>query len=199
MEADWEVEIGPGAPVIDGAWSGIVDLERKPGRIKEVIEARDFEPLAKALLSLNATLPLSPTSPNLLLPIRTTKCDLWPVTGLDPDEMEATPAACLCGMAVYIDLLPRESGTFPDLAAAESWARELVRRLRPIPSPASRVDLVIRQAVTARQDGLGITAYVTGCGENSWKARESLSRALRTLAEAVTDSSSELNFRDPAR
>ena len=30
MEADWEVEIGGGAPVIDACWDGYVDLRFNP-------------------------------------------------------------------------------------------------------------------------------------------------------------------------
>jgi len=45
MEADWEVEIGRGAPVIDALWEGFVDLSMTPERINEIEEARDFPPL----------------------------------------------------------------------------------------------------------------------------------------------------------
>ena len=49
MEADWEVEVGGGAPVIDALWAGFVDLRRQPERIEEIAEAGKFPALAPLL------------------------------------------------------------------------------------------------------------------------------------------------------
>jgi len=191
MEADWEVEIGADAAVIDSTWSGLVDLERNPSRIAEISEAANFPPLADTLLLLNApafhNVP-SRAQGKMQEGVRTIKCDLWPVTDLDPDEMEATPATSLFGIAAYIDLLPRETHVFPDLAAAERWARQVVLELRSIPAHAARVDLVIRRAVSSSHEGLGITAYITGCGATSTAAYASFGRALQLFAETLAAS-----------
>ena len=47
MEADWEVEIGGDAPVIEAQWPGLVDLRANPERICEIAEASAFPPLSR--------------------------------------------------------------------------------------------------------------------------------------------------------
>jgi hypothetical protein len=46
LEADWEVEIGSEAPVIDACWSGFVDLSSAPERASQLTEAIDFPAIA---------------------------------------------------------------------------------------------------------------------------------------------------------
>jgi hypothetical protein len=165
MDADWEVEIGGGAPVIEAGPSGssanpessaFIDLRRYPEHIVEIREAAAFPPLAALLLELNA-----PESP-----LWTSKCDLW----------EPEPAA----LASYIDMRPREGWVFAQWQQAEFFCREYVARLAPIAFPkCSRqssvardqestvdsgpeytIDLVIRQAIAGQIEGFGITAYL---------------------------------------
>jgi len=45
MEADWEVEVGGGSPVIEALWPGFVDLRLYPERIGEIQEAAGFRRL----------------------------------------------------------------------------------------------------------------------------------------------------------
>jgi hypothetical protein len=153
MEADWEVEIGGGAPVIEAEWPGFVDLRAHPERIAEIAEAVAFPPLAALLLALNA-----PQSP-----VWTSKCDVWvpePESESGP-ESEHEPAA----QASYIDLLLREGKVFSRWQEAEAFCREYVSRLAKIALPAPgaecSLDLVIRQAVAGQADGFGITAYLS--------------------------------------
>ena len=40
MEADWEIEIGGDAPVIEAHWFGFVDLRIEPSRANELPETR---------------------------------------------------------------------------------------------------------------------------------------------------------------
>jgi hypothetical protein len=155
VEADWEVEIGGGAPVIEADWpavpaspavpgcSGYIDLRSHPERIAQLPEAVAFPPLARLLLALNA-----PASP-----LYTSKCDLW----------QPEPNALAC----YIDLLPHEAKVFAQRQQAETFCREYVARLSsaqpqsaPELSPVSSVALVIRQAIAGPADGFGITAYL---------------------------------------
>src|SRR5215469_16195693 len=100
MEADWEVEIGGDAPVIDGAWPGRVALEGYPGRIALISEIRQLPALADVLLRINHP----DTSP-----VWSSKCDLWSVDAFDPDELDAPQDASQTAMACYIDLLPYSS------------------------------------------------------------------------------------------
>jgi len=180
MESDWEIELGAEAPVIDAAWSGWVDLRANPARIAELPEAADFPALAAALLALNA----------LASPLWTAKCDLWPVDDpgeLDPDELGATPEECAAALACYIDCLPLATGLFPTLASGEAWLRAAVAGLRRIESPNCRADLILRRAVTATEEGFGVTAYLTACGATEAEARSELGRSLATFAQVAGD------------
>jgi hypothetical protein len=156
MEADWEIEIGGGAPVIEALWPGFIDLHIHPELIIEIAEAAACAPLASLLLALNA-----PESP-----VWTSKCDLW----------EPEPGA----LASYIDLLPRAGLVFAEWQQAELFCREYVARLDRIVFPECRqetrcdrdpgaggdrgagysIDLVIREAVAGEVGGFGITAYL---------------------------------------
>ena len=140
MEADWEVEIGGGAPVIEALWPGFIDLRIDPERIIEIAEAADFAPLAALLLELNGS----------HSPVWTAKCDRW----------EPEPGA----MASYIDMLPREGMVFSGWQQAEGFCRTYVDRLSALVllecGPNCSVELVVRQAVAGEAEGFGVTAYL---------------------------------------
>jgi len=195
MEADWEVDIGPESPVIDVAWPGFVDLQQDRSRIDEISEATRFPHLAAALLRLNAKTAFSDDT--VLVLLQTVKCDLWLTGPCDPFEMEATPETSLCGTACYIDLVPRQCGLFATLPTVELWARRATERLRSQSFPASRVDLVIRQAITAVGTGFGITAYISACGATTADSEERLGEALDVFAKTVV--SLERSIFDPTR
>jgi len=184
MEADWEVELGPESPVIDVAWTGFVDLQTNPDRMDEIAETARLPRLAAALSKLNAQTSF-PNDPYAMA-LQTVKCDLWPTGACDPYEMEATPATSVYGIACYIDLVPRQEGVFPSLQAAESWAKLLSQKLRIATSPASRVDLIVRRAVTPADSGFGITAYISACGASVQASEQALGGALDVFAENVT-------------
>jgi len=74
MEADWEVEVGPEAPVIDALWPGFVDLRSAPRQAHTFPEVAQLPPLAAVLARLNA-----PASP-----VWTSRCDVWPLEDLIP-------------------------------------------------------------------------------------------------------------------
>jgi hypothetical protein len=168
MEADWEVEIGGGAPVIEAEWPGFVDLRTHPERIAEIAEAVVFPPLAALLLVLNA-----PGSP-----VWTSKCDVW-----EPEpEPESEPGSA--AQASYIDLLLREGKVFSHWQDAEAFCREYVARLAQIALPPNSaectLDLVIRQAVAGQAEGFGITAYLSA------DAATALASAMAAFADALS-------------
>lgn len=130
MEADWSVEIGPGTPVIDPLWPGLIDLLSSPHRILEIEEAEHFPPLAQALLAINQHNSRNLQSQKILQEKKqenqlanepetgqfapsyafwTVKCDLWHSEegSWDPDEMDASEEDAHASLACYIDLLPR--------------------------------------------------------------------------------------------
>ena len=184
MESDWEVEFGPDAPVIEALWPGFIDLRRTPERIEEIEEARRFPMLRQALLRVNGTdssVGIAKAESNLW----TAKCDVWVPEECDPDEMDATLAESACGLACYIDLLPREALVFAGLDEAEQPARSTVSRLRRAACRCCRADLVIRRAFAGNLEGMGITAYIAACGANEDAVRNAFSAAIATVAEKL--------------
>jgi len=159
MEADWEVEIGGGAPVIEALWPGFVDLRSAPQRVGEITEAMAFPALGRFLSLVNGA----------ASPLWTSKCDVWEpeaeevtgeTIGLTGDKGEAENSSLAC----YVDLLPRQGTLFAQWEEAEGFCRAWVERLESNSLPLCRVDLIVRQAVAGDLEGFGITAYVSGMG-----------------------------------
>ena len=177
MEADWEMELGGSAPVIDACWTGLVDLRVVPERVAEIEETRGLPALADVLVRLNA-----PASP-----VWTAKCDVWAVEEpVDPLEIDAEPDDATSALACYIDLLTRNDQQWIVPEGAAEACKALVARLRAVSLRACRVDLVVRQARIAPEAyGLGITAYVTACGADEDAARERLGAAVAAVADTL--------------
>jgi hypothetical protein len=182
MDADWEVEIGGGAPVIDALWPGFVDLRRTPERIGELEEATAFPALARLLLALNAN----------GTPVWTAKCDLWEpgageLTGTEPAG--PVPGGVTGGdgaaLACYVDLLPLEGRVFARWQQADLFCREWADRLEPAPAAQCRVDLVVRQAIAGATEGFGITAYLGAWGRDRFEAAKALAAAMTAFADAI--------------
>lgn len=165
MEADWEVEIGGGAPVIEACWRGFIDLRMHPERVQEIAEAATFSPLAALLIALNG-----PSSP-----LWTAKCDLW----------EPEPSA----LAAYIDLLPREGKVFAHWQQAEAYCRQFVARLVvnavPEPGPECSVTLVVRQAIAGEAEGFAITAYLSAKAASQTDVSAALAALMAVFADAL--------------
>lgn len=176
MEADWEVEIGEGAPVIDAAWDGFVDLRGRPELISSIAEAQAQPGLSAALLALNC-----PTSL-----VSTSKTDIWSTAAFDPDEFEADPGKATTAQICYVDMLLREERAQRSLDDCRSFWEGVCLWLKWHPLPACRVDFILRQACLAPDRvGFGATVYVAGCGATSAEAGESLTRALQLCVAAV--------------
>ena len=184
MEADWEIEVGGGAPVIEALWAGFVDLRRNPERIAEVAEAASFPPLAKLLAALNGA----------DSPLWTAKCDVWEVVAENPDlpvqeapvEAELTDevSKTVC-IACYIDLLPLKETVFARWEEAEEFCRKWVSRLEDGDQPDCRIDLIARQAIAGSEEGFGVTAYLSAMGEYRAKALDALANALSAFTAAI--------------
>ena len=176
MEADWEVEIGSGAPVIDGAWEGWLDLRADPNLVAEIEEAAQFPSLGESLALLNA-----PSSP-----VWTSKCDVWSVEDFDPDELDADRKAAVLALGCYIDLLSTDAAVFSTVDACARWSQRLCLYLRSEPLRQCRVDVIVRRAFrTSESAGLGVTTYITACGADRPEATDSLRRALAVLTGLV--------------
>jgi hypothetical protein len=161
MEADWEVEIGGGAPVIEAFWPGFVGLRGHPERVGEIAEAAAFPPLGVLLKALNG-----PSSG-----LWTAKCDYW--------ENEGWEAGC------YVDVLPVEGRVFACLERTEAFCREWVARLDAARLPGCRAELIVRVAIAAEVEGYGVTAYLGAEGRDRSAARRALGAAMAALAAAI--------------
>jgi hypothetical protein len=180
MEADWEFEIGPDAPIIDAHWEGLLDLAAHPERVTDLSETAGFLQLAEALMRLNSS----------QVWLRTSKCDVWPVDldeeSLDADELDAPPGMAEAAWACYIDLTARDLQRWKNPERIEQDCVALCTQLRLISLRCCRADLVIRQAIfTGGEEALDVTAYVTGCGPSEEAAKEVLGRALYAFADSV--------------
>lgn len=187
MEADWEIEVGGGAPLIEVFWPGFVDLRRSsespshtisnphPDRITEIVEAATFPPLGALLRALNTA----------MSPVWTSKCDVWEPLPIEFSGRATIAADTQATLACYLDLLPLECVVFPGLEQAETLCREWVARLSQIDIPQCRIDLVIRQAVAADTEGFGITAYLGAAGADWSAAANALAAAMSAFAAAI--------------
>jgi hypothetical protein len=179
MEADWEFEVGGDAPVIEAHWAGFVDLSGHPERALDLPETTQFPALAEALARLNAT----------DSPVWTSKCDFWPYLDageFDPDEMDAPPAFTAHAMGCFIDLLPKSDQQWALPEMAEKACKRICGLLNAVQLGCCRVDLVIRRAFTAPELlGLGVTAYLTACGETTAEAKRTLEAALAAFTDAL--------------
>jgi hypothetical protein len=176
MEADWEVEIGTDAPVIDACWDGFLDLRQTPEHAPHLPEAQECPALGNALIRLNG-----PSSP-----VWTSKCDVWPPDSFDPDELDAPNEAGNCAIACYIDLLPRSDHQWPSPSQAVAACQALCSRLRKLRLPGSRADLIVRRAFLGPGNpDIGITAYLTACGSTRAEALTTLASALGLFVDAV--------------
>jgi hypothetical protein len=180
MEADWEVEIGGDAPVIQAHWDGFIDLRLASERARQLPEAAQFPALGDMLIRLN-----SPSSP-----VWTSKCDVWHPDTFDPDELDTSPGERNCAIACYVDLLPRTGPSsdqpWADPEHAVAACKTLCAHLRAAALRSCRADLIVRGAFIA--DGLpdiGVTAYFTACGSTQGEANSTLASALRIFADAV--------------
>jgi hypothetical protein len=176
MEADWEIEIGGGAPLIEIDWQGFVDLTNAPELVGALSEIVSLPCLASALLRLNAK----------ASPIFTTKCDAWPIDVTDPLEFDAEAAGAGHGFACYIDLLARSPAAWLDLEKVRLWCRELCEALHAVSLQSCRTDLVLREAVgKAVSSTMGVTAYLAACGPTRESAKERLGLALASFVDAI--------------
>ena len=149
MEADWEMEIGGRAPVIEPCWAGFVDLRRSRNSRRACRKPENFR--------------LSPmrwcgSTPHTS-PVWTAKCDVWQPDQIDPDELDAPEEEAVHAIACYIDLLPRRGSAMGHRPGREMACREVCARdCVTIPlAVAAALDLVIRQRayVTAGREGPG--------------------------------------------
>ena len=180
LEADWEIEIGGVAPVIDPNWAGFVDLRANPELAPHLLETADVPALADALIRLNAS----------SSPVWTSKCDVWLPESFDPDELDAPGRADSFSVACYIDLLPADSHEGFSQESAIRWCLRVCSPLHSTVLRSCRADLILRRAVFAPQASrnclnIGVTVYLTACGPTRVAAFATLSSALVVVGDSI--------------
>jgi len=184
MEADWEFEVGPdaaglAAPVIEAHWAGFVDLQSAPEQAMQLPESVQLTALGEALARLNA----------IDSPVWTSKCDFWPhleADEFDADELDAPHGHTAHATGCFIDLLPKSGQQWVQPEMAEKACRRICGLLSAVPLRCCRVDLVIRRAfITSGVMDLGITAYLTSCGESPVAAAKTLEVAVAAFSDAL--------------
>jgi hypothetical protein len=190
MEADWSVALAaddPGiivpweAPAEDAQKCKFLDLQRDPGLIDEIEEARSRPALRSALLLLNGR----------ASPLWTAKCDAWAGRAdegaYDPYEMNAEPGESFFGDGSYVDLLPRDGAFFSSFNRQERWIRAMTERLRVIPGRAARVEFVLRRAEADGVPGFAVTWFVEGCGATAQRAAQAWNEAFDCALSVIMD------------
>lgn len=175
MEADWELEIGGDAPVIEAYWSGFADLRTNPERVSELDECRELPGLANALVRLNA----------VDSAVWTCKTDVFAPERIDADEMEASREDAVHAISCYVDMLFRSDRIWDSLAKAERDCETLCAALRAKALTRCRVDIVIRKAMRGDREELGATVYLTACGRTLSDAKDRLGECLADFSEVV--------------
>jgi hypothetical protein len=179
MQADWEIEIGADAPVIDADWSGFIDLGLHPERAETLEEGLRFPALPAALAQLNRS----------ESGLRTSKCDVWNPGTIDPDELDAPHDPAQSSIACYIDLLPRDAKHWIEIEEAVRWCKLCCAELRSFPLGSSRIDLIVRRAlIGGTKNALGVTSYLVACGPATRDASTRLEQVLAVFADGVTSS-----------
>ncbi|MGB6973050.1 MAG: hypothetical protein WBD67_00050 [Terracidiphilus sp.] len=176
MEADWEVEIGGDAHVVEPDWPGFVDLRTTPEAAEQLPEAAALPGLAQSLARMNAK----------DSPVWTAKCDVWDLDGVDSRELDATDAEAHAGAACYVDLLPCERKCWAAHKDAAEWCGQVCERLGAIALRSCRVDLVVRATESAAERaGFAVTAYASAAGVDGARARQRLAETLAVLADTL--------------
>ena len=176
MEADWEVEIGGDAPLLDTCWPGLIDLREHPDAVNSMPEVQQLPALGQILQILNRA----------SSPVRTSKCDIWQLAEIDPLEFELPGEAGMVALACYIDLLKAESPPWLSHEETVEWSKSLCVRLQSCPLRGCRADLIVRTAICkGTLNGFGVTAYLSAAGADPNHARRQLSIALIAFADTV--------------
>ena len=183
MEADWEFEVGGDGPVIEALWPGFVDLRLSPELANELPEVNELPALGAALFKLNAK----------ASPFWTSKCGVWTLNDpnrFDPDEFDAPKGSTEHTIGFYIDILPKriEQWDSPDVVAGA--CRAWCGQFHVVAQRCCRIDLIIRRAfIISGQFDLGVTAYLSACGESEIGAKAVLRKATGQFVDILRDPS----------
>lgn len=183
MHVDFSVELGPEDDCLELPWTSSdgslrhYNLRRQPELLLNIQEAFENEELGHFLAAIN-----SPASM-----FETSKCDLWTTRELAEEEL-IYGADCKC--ASYIDLVFNQSEPRYSFPQHEELVRTLSGLLKRVPVISSAAEFAIRRchysdAPLEKQDGFGITFYLSGYGNDEDTARGHWNIGLRLVENAL--------------
>lgn len=182
MDADYSVELGRDDPVLDFPWTdpegkvAYQDLKRHPELLARLPEATSSPELAEFLRAVNSRLSI----------VESAKCDAWTTDDLSAEE-EIFGAKHKC--ASYVDLVLSDIDARKSLPFHELFAKRLVTLLRKTPETPSSAEVCVRRCYFSsgdgRQEGLYMTLYVNGYGDDVARARQNWGIALRLAGNAL--------------
>jgi len=162
MWAEFDIEIGGGAPVLVVPYPGYVDLISATDSLHAIPEARDLA-LHGALMRLNSGA------------LMTAKCDLWTTTELNEEEEEL---GFTHKHASYIDLLLRDTNARTHFDSCEQTMRTWTNALRWSPPETAMISVVLRSCEVFDVAGYYWTIYISGFGGTEDAARNNWEQAL---------------------
>lgn len=144
MQADFSVELGGDAPVLEIPWRSTdpliryYDLKIHPELVSHIPEATAYPELGVFLSRINAA----------GFPLATAKCDVWSSSEVAPEEEIFGDRKFVS----YIDLVFVDQGDRYSFERHEAFAKELCSLLGHAPEIAATVDLVIRHCYYGQEN-----------------------------------------------
>ena len=182
METDFAVELGPDDETLEIPWadpeSGLKyhDLKRHSELLSNIEEACRFPELREFLAALNSVSSM----------FETAKCDVWSSTEMSAED-EIFGAAHKFGS--YVDFLFSEETSCCSFPEHEKFARDLVQLLKRAPEIPALAEFLIRRGYyhlrNETQEGLYITFYLFGYGDDEPQARQRWAIALKLVENAI--------------
>ena len=182
VQADFAVELGAEDEKLDLPWTAdeggprYYNLKRQPDLLLNVEEARRAQELGEFLAAIN--------SPASIL--ETAKCDAWSSREMNPEE-EIFGASCKFGS--YIDLLFSNVESRFSFPEHEQLAERLTHLLKRVPEIPAAAEFLIRRCNyhdgAGTRDGLYITFYLFGYGDDEPQARQQWAIGLKLVENAI--------------
>jgi hypothetical protein len=194
MEAEFSVELGPDAPALELPWASedgkqrFFDLRARPELLLEIPEAAANRALGEFLASVN----------HAGGPLQTVKCDTW--FSSEISEEEKIYGAAL-KFASYVDLVFTSDNARNQMAAHETFGRELCGLLAKAPPISVAAELVVRRCyvhsaalaagklpepdVSDSEDAYCMTFYLVGYGDEEDEARQRWTIGLKLVENAI--------------
>jgi len=183
MHADFSVELGAEDDSLELPWASpdgalrYYDVRRQPELLLNIQEAFENEELGHFLASINSQASIFESS----------KCDVWTTRELTEEELIY---GVECKRASYIDLIFTQPEPRYSFEQHEELVRSACNLLQRVPEISSAVELVVRRCYFSaepetKQEGFGITFYLSGYGEDEDAARSHWNIGLRLVENAL--------------